>query len=666
MKGLSLKNKLVIGGFLAVVVPLSVVGIFSVNKASNALLKAGQSELGQIALDLSNMVELVLEEEVKFATAIGDEPLVKKTAAKIAADGIENSMDALKELDAHLAATYKKVGEYYELFILADAGGLTISDNTGGSLRERKISVADRGYFKEAKKGNINISSPVISKASGDPVTVIAIPLYDASGKFAGIFATVLKMGLLSDKITEMKIGETGYPYMVDGKGTFIAHPKKEYILDLNLTKLEGMETFASHALKKETGVEEYTFKGVDKTAGFSRVKLTNWVVITTQNNDEFLEAGREIRNMILIVGAIFLILTIFAILAFVRRIMNQLGEDPSTLAVIANRIAQGDLTIDFDSGSGPNAGVYADMKEMAQNLSGMLGEIQTGVQTLTASSTELSTISSRMADNAEQTSERSNNVATAAEEMTTNMNSVAAASEETTVNLQMIVSAAEEMSATINEIATNTSKGSQTTSEAVQKAREISQKVDNLGRAALQINKVTDTISDISEQTNLLALNATIEAARAGEAGKGFAVVASEIKALADQTADATDEIAQRIAEVQGTTQESVKAIEEIVSIIDEINSIVTTVATAIEEQSATTREISNNVSQAASGVQDVNDNVNQTSAVAGEVAQDIHKVSEAAEEINTGSNQVNISAGELSELAEKLNELVHRFKIA
>ncbi len=332
----------------------------------------------------------------------------------------------------------------------------------------------------------------------------------------------------------------------------------------------------------------------------------------------------------------------------------------------MAEKVAGGDLTQQLDIDQEDEIGTLVkSMNIMAENLRKMFKDISGGAQTLTSSSTELSAVSQQVSSGAEQSSEKANNVSSAAEEMSTAMNSVAAATEQTTANLQMIVSASEEMSATINEISANTAKGSQTTSDAVAKAEHISQKVDDLGRAAMEISKVTEAISDISEQTNLLALNATIEAARAGEAGKGFAVVAGEIKALAKQTAEATDEIGLKIGEVQTTTTESVDAIKSIVEIIDEINSIVTSVATAIEEQSVTTQEISNNVSQAAMGVQEVNENVNQTSAVAGEVTEDVHNVRQSAEEIKTGSVQINESALELSELAENLNEMVGRFKV-
>ena len=349
----------------------------------------------------------------------------------------------------------------------------------------------------------------------------------------------MVQLDPISDRLTQAKFDETGYPYMLDQKGLAIAHPNKDLILKANVNKLEGMESIAQKIGAQQTGVEKYRFRGVKKISGFAPVKATGWSICVTQDESEFMAPVVAIRNLVLVAGAIFIVLTVLGVLWFVRGIMAQLGHDPSEIARIADRIAGGDLTVEFHTYGKKITGVYDNMKSMTTNLVAMFTDIAEGVKMLTSSSRSLSDISQNMASNSEQTSQRANSVASSAEEMAASMNSVAAATEQTTTNLHMIVSAVEEMSSTINEISDNTAKGSRTTSKAVKSAEEISQKVEALGKAAFEINKVTETIAEISEQTNLLALNATIEAARAGEAGKGFAVVAGEIKVLAHQTAE-------------------------------------------------------------------------------------------------------------------------------
>jgi methyl-accepting chemotaxis protein len=176
---------------------------------------------------------------------------------------------------------------------------------------------------------------------------------------------------------------------------------------------------------------------------------------------------------------------------------------------------------------------------------------------------------------------------------MSTNIASVAAGMEQTTSNLAHVSSATEHLTSMIGEIAQDSEKARRITKNATDQTLQVTEKINQLGRAAREIGKVTETIAQISSQTNLLALNATIEAARAGVAGKGFAVVATEIKALAQQTAAATEDIKTRIGGVQTATAMGIAEIGKVSQVISEVNAIVISIAAAIEEQSSATKEI-------------------------------------------------------------------------
>ena len=298
-------------------------------------------------------------------------------------------------------------------------------------------------------------------------------------------------------------------------------------------------------------------------------------------------------------------------------------------------------------------------------NIHKMLSEIKENSTKLNDSSSTLSTVSSDLAKGADKTARHSRSVATAAEEMSSSMNTVAATTEETASKVILMSQSTKNITGTVSEILKSTGKAQKITGQAVAEASDISDKVDRLGKSAKDIGQVTETINEISSQTNLLALNATIEAARAGEAGKGFAVVANEIKDLAQQTADATGEIKQRIESIQKSTGRTVSGIRNIADIIKEIDQIVTTIAVSLNQQSKTMNDLTNNIQQAGEGISEVADNVAGSSEVSAEIAQEVCKVNIAAVDISGSSTTVQQNAEELRRLAEELRGMVARFTL-
>ncbi|KNY19158.1 methyl-accepting chemotaxis protein [Methylobacterium sp. ARG-1] len=266
-----------------------------------------------------------------------------------------------------------------------------------------------------------------------------------------------------------------------------------------------------------------------------------------------------------------------------------------------------------------------AGMRQMADGFEAAVGSI---IGLVSASAAKLQTTAQTMTATATETASQSMTVAAAAEEASSNVNTVAAA--------------AEELGSSVQEIGRQVSGSAELARLAVNEADQTGALVQELSTAVGRIGDVVGLISSIAGQTNLLALNATIEAARAGDAGRGFAVVASEVKALAEQTAKATNDISGQIARIQASTGGAVTAIGSITARIQEISGVATSIAVAVKQQGAATQEIVRNVGQAAAGT--------------GEVTSNISGVAGAAEETSAAASQVLGSASELSRQSEHL----------
>ncbi|KLK94057.1 hypothetical protein AA309_06280 [Microvirga vignae] len=228
-------------------------------------------------------------------------------------------------------------------------------------------------------------------------------------------------------------------------------------------------------------------------------------------------------------------------------------------------------------------------------------GAINTIVKALSESSSNMSTMASALQEGATLTDDRTNLVASTAAEMA--------------VNVQTVAAAVTQLAASAQEIGTEADHSAMRARQAAQEAQSTGAIVNGLNNAVERISTVVGLITSIAEQTNLLALNATIEAARAGEAGRGFAVVAQEVKALATQTAKATEEIANEISELRSASTAAVSAVAEISTIVADIDHATSRIAQSISGQTAATAEIARSVEQTSVGTQGVTDNIQSVS---------------------------------------------------
>ena len=271
-------------------------------------------------------------------------------------------------------------------------------------------------------------------------------------------------------------------------------------------------------------------------------------------------------------------------------------------------------------------------MSQVADGFERAIGKI---IETVSSASSEIERAAGSLTRTAETSHKHTAEAASASDRSSSNAQSAAAASEQ--------------MASSVTEIGRQVKQSEDITHAAVRQAKQTNERIAELSQAAGRIGEVVKLIAAVAEQTNLLALNATIEAARAGEAGRGFAVVASEVKALAAQTAKATEEISAQITQMQSATEQSVSAIKAIGSTIGQISEISTTIAAAVEQQGAATQAIARNVQQAAQG--------------AIEVGGCLADVSRGSADTQAAAEQVHGSARSLSQEGHSLKLEVEKF---
>ncbi len=425
-------------------------------------------------------------------------------------------------------------------------------------------------------------------------------------------------------------------------------------------------------------------------------IEQKNIILLTEMNKAVGLYADESQERITRLITALSVIAFLTLLLGgWVSWQINKLISNPIKDTVKSIKtISDGDLSVRLKNKSTDELGELAGtMNSFISNLQHIMGNLKKHGDLINSSANNLEEVSTNLVQNINHTKEDTTDVSAATEEVSINVANMAATAEEMNINAanvsngardvtdgaNTVASAVEEMSMSINDVATNARETSEVANNGATMAKNASATMELLGESANEIGKVTDVIKRIAEQTNLLALNATIEAASAGEAGKGFAVVANEIKELANQSAQAAEDIATKIGGVQSNTNIAVEMINDVTKIVDTINESVGLISQAVEQQSEAAADISvslnetqesisliaTNIAEVSQGSDDLAKSTSESSIAVNDVTKSIYEISKATESNNQDALKVKNSVGDFSKIAIELNEIVNQFKV-
>jgi methyl-accepting chemotaxis protein len=556
MRKRSLGFKLMFGGIAVVLVPLLIVGWLAASKSSDALRAGATDQSSIVAKNLSEMVNIALQGELKVAS----EWSVKSTVIE-AATRASKGEDKFEEVRGDLVRTVKKVGKDYEVIAITDKNGLIVVDGVDG--KAKGLNVGDRDYFKEAKAGRANIGAVTKSRLSGKPIVPIAAPIHTGSGEFVGVFMSILNIDFMVEKLAEIKLGKTGYAFMMDKTGLVIAHPKKEHILELNLTKQKGMEDITGKMMAGQAGTEHYVFNGVAKIAGYAPVVLTGWSVGVTQDEKEFLGAAHTIRDVILIIGIIFLAVTVLLVILFSRSISKPI-----------DRAVQG-----LNDASEQVAAASHQVAQSSQSLAEGASESASSLEETSASLEEMTAMTKNNSDHASEANALMGSAKSIIDKVDKHMSEMAVAITEITKTSEetgKIIKTIDEIAFQTNLLALNAAVEAARAGEAGAGFAVVADEVRSLALRAAEAAKTTNslienTVKSIRNGNELTRLTQEAFSENIDISAKVGQLV-NEIAAACSEQAQGIDQISKAMSELDKVTQQNAANAEESASASEEM----------------------------------------------------------------------------------------------
>ena len=608
-----------------------------------------------------------LEEDVgalstSYSLAVRNQIEGYKKQLEMAASLSDITQEDTVKRDALLAQLAQKAG--FQYLALADSAGKTT----------RNSDIAEREYFKKAMAGETYMSSPLINKVDGKVTIMLAAPVNNGTG-YKGVLYCGLLYDTFSQVISNVKVGDGGYAYVVDKTGVTVAHPDASVVANMTnfieeAKKDSVYETVAaavSRMIAGETGTAYTYYKGIQRLYGFTPVQgPEGWAITVTVPVSQVMANVNQAMWLCLVAGLVLAAVSIIMALLFSRSITKPVIAVTQRIEMLA----QGNLSAPVAEVKGRDeiARLAAALRHTVSGLRSYIDDISTVLSsmanndfTVTSAvqyqgefkpikdamqniSTSLNHVLSVISASTDQVHLGAMQISTGAQSLASGASEQAASAEELASSIGKIAEQDAKNVDSIKQATQNVQRAHTSVQDSTGQMELLNESMKKIAASSEQISNITKVIEEIAFQTNILALNASIEAARAGSAGKGFAVVADEVRNLAAKSAEAAKQTAELIGE-------SSEAVAKGTNIADKI--------------SAMLQDAADKASRVAKNIGEVEEAASEQAAAIAQITQGVTQVSKVVQINAATAEQSSAASEELSSLAASLQKEVSRFKL-